>query len=177
MNPSGVGAGVGTSAAPSPDLGAYALAGSVAASGREAGFSSPVLAFGELVPGFSRPVPLAAARDIEAYTAQQIVAYPGTPSPMYAAIVGAPLEVFSFRYGNPYSPVNDYDESRAGRVNDPFAYLNVQWQAPLETFAGAQSGALHAQYRDATAPANLIANQNLSAPGQAYSNQQGYGMP
>lgn len=174
MNPPSV----GYNAVASPDIQAAVLPGSEAAGlHMEAGFSQPVLMFGQLIPGFSHPVPLAAVHDIEAYAARQIVSYPGTPSPMYAAVVGAPLELFSFKYGNPYSPVNNYDEMRSGRVNDPYAYLNIQWQAPLETFAGASSGPLHASYEDATAGSNLIASQNLSAPTQAYNNQAGYGLP
>ncbi len=167
----------GVSAEPTPGLSGEVLPGSIAAMSPLVGFREPVLMFGQPSPNFSHPVPLAAAPDIAAFAARQIVSYPGTPSPMYAAALGAPLEVFSFKYGNPYSPVNDYDESRAGRVNDPYAYLNIQWQAPQETFAGAHSGPLHAAYQDATAPANLIASQNLSAPTQAYTNQAGYGLP
>lgn len=138
-----------------------------------AGFQSPALVFGQHPAGFSHPLPPVGARDIEHYTTRQVVSYPGTPSPMFAATVGAPLEVFSFRYGNPYSPVNEYDNP--GRVNDPYAYLNLQWQAPLETFG--MEGTVHAAYMDATAPGELITPQNLSAPTQAYSGQQGYGLP
>lgn len=138
-----------------------------------AGFERPQLMFPQPIPGFSRPLPPLGASDVARYMGQQIVAYPGTPSPMYAAIVGAPLELFSFRYGNPYSPVNEYDTP--GRVNDPYAYLNLQWQAPIETFL--LEGTTHAAYMDATSGAEMITPQNLSAPTQAFSGQQGYGLP
>lgn len=125
------------------------------------------------VPNFSTPVPPVGARDIEHYATRQIVSYPGTPSPMFAATVGAPLEQFIFKYSNPYSPVTEYDTP--GRVNDPYAYLNLQWQVPIETFA--MEGTVHAAYMDVTSGAEMIASQNLSAPTQAYSGQQGYGLP
>lgn len=171
---------VGSSGAPvGPDQAGYAPASvgpfpqgtTTAAEYPVAGY--PATGFGQLIPGFSRPLPPVGARDVEHYATRQVIAYPGTPSPMFAAIVGAPLEVFSFRYGNPYSPVNEYDTP--GRVNDPYAYLNLQWQAPLETFG--MEGTVHAAYMDATAAAEMITPQNLSAPTQAYSGQQGYGLP
>lgn len=127
------------------------------------------------MPGFTNPVPPVTrpAGGIEAYTATQVIAYPGTPSPMYAAIVGAPQEVFSLKYSWPLSEVNDYPEE--GRVLDIYAYDNVQWQAPIESFL--LHGTVHAAYADATAGAEMITPQNLSAPSQAYSGQQGYGLP
>lgn len=124
------------------------------------------------VPRYDTPVPAASA-DMGKFVQAQIVAYPGTPSPMFAATVAAPLETFLFKYGNPYSPVNEYDHS--GRVTDIYAYDNIQWQAPLETFA--MDGTVHAAYMDATVGAEMITPQNLSAPTQAYSGQQGYGLP
>src|SRR5690348_13689558 len=85
------------------------------------------------VPNYDAPIPSAATRDMTDYLTSQVISYPGTPSPMYARTVGAPLEVFIFKYGSPYSPVNEYDE--AGRISDIYAYDNIQWQAPLETFS------------------------------------------
>lgn len=125
------------------------------------------------IPNYDAPVPMSATRDIGQYVQTQMVSYPGTPSPMYAAIVAAPLELFRFKYGSPYSPVNEYDE--AGRTSDIYAYDNVQWQAPLETFS--LYGTVHAAYADATVGSEMITPQNLSAPTQAYSGQQGYGLP
>ena len=84
------------------------------------------------VPRYDAPVPPASA-DMGKFVQANIISYPGTPSPMFAYTVAAPLETFVFKYGNPYSPVNDYPE--AGRVLDIYAYDNVQWQAPLETFS------------------------------------------
>lgn len=120
---------------------------------------------------FTAPIP---SGDIQAFAGAQVVSYPGTPSPMFAHCVGAPLEVFRLKYGWPLSEVNEYPE--LGRMLDPYAYDNTQWQAPIEALA--LHGIAHAAYADATAPSDVpIAAQNLSAPTQAYNNQQGYGLP
>jgi hypothetical protein len=126
------------------------------------------------MPGFSSPVPLAAGQDMTDFLTSQIISYPGTPSPMFAHTVGAPIELFSLSPDFPLNQVEDYPD--LGRVLDIYAYDNVQWQAPLESFL--LHGTVHAAYADATATSEVsIAPQNLSAPTQAYGNQQGYGLP